>query len=84
MRLVGILLITSMADHPSRDGARLPARGRKRMAVLAAAAGGVAVAGGLGASLAWDTPSGPSIRGRRVVLFVVVQTAARLASRAQA
>jgi len=83
MRLVGILLITSMLIIPAAT-VRAFAPGPERMAVLAAAAGAVAVAGGLGASLAWDTPSGPSIVVAALVLFVVVQTAARLASRAQA
>ena len=39
------------------------------MALLAAAAGGVAVTGGLGASLAWDTPAGPSIVVVSTLLF---------------
>jgi zinc transport system permease protein len=39
------------------------------MAALAAVAGALAVALGLGASLAWDTPAGPSIVVAAALLF---------------
>ena len=41
------------------------------MAALASLAGCVAVAGGLGGSLVWDTPSGPSIVVAAALLFAV-------------
>ena len=41
------------------------------MAVLAAVMGCIAVAGGLGGSMAFDTPSGPSIVVAAFALFLV-------------
>jgi len=41
------------------------------MAALAALVGVVSVVGGIEASLAWDTPAGPSIVTTATVLFVV-------------
>jgi zinc transport system permease protein len=41
------------------------------MAGLAALAGALSVLGGLGASLIWDTPAGPSIVVVATVLFLV-------------
>jgi zinc transport system permease protein len=40
------------------------------MAGLAALAGALSVLGGIGASLIWDTPAGPSIVVAATVLFV--------------
>jgi zinc transport system permease protein len=60
LKLVGILLITSLLIIPAA-AARPFARSPERMAVIAALLGGIAVVAGLSASLAWDTPSGPSI-----------------------
>jgi zinc transport system permease protein len=60
MKLVGILLITSLLIIPAATARRF-AGSPEQMAVLAAVTGVVSVAGGLGGSLAWDTPSGPSI-----------------------
>jgi zinc transport system permease protein len=41
------------------------------MALGAALAGSLAVAGGLGASLRWDTPTGPSIVLAAAFLFAL-------------
>lgn len=60
MKLVGILLITSLLIIPAATARRF-AGSPEQMAVLAALTGVISVAGGLAGSLAWDTPSGPSI-----------------------
>jgi zinc transport system permease protein len=60
MKLVGVILITSLLIVPAATARRF-ARTPEAMAALAAAAGGLAVIAGLGGSLAWDTPAGPSI-----------------------
>ncbi|WNJ98892.1 metal ABC transporter permease [Thalassospiraceae bacterium LMO-JJ14] len=70
MKVVGILLITSLLIIPAAT-ARRYASGPEIMAVLAALAGSGAVFAGLGGSLAWDTPSGPSIVVAAAVIFLV-------------
>lgn len=60
MQLVGVLLITAMLILPAAAAAPL-ARSPERMVGLAALIGGISVLGGLGLSLALDTPAGPSI-----------------------
>jgi zinc transport system permease protein len=60
MKIVGVLLITSLLIIPAATARRF-ARTPEQMAVLAAVFGAVAVGGGLYASLYFDTPSGPSI-----------------------
>ncbi|MEJ8574494.1 metal ABC transporter permease [Microbaculum marinum] len=70
MKIVGILLITSLLIIPAA-AARGFSRTPERMAVLAAVIGVMAVAGGLGASLRWDTPAGPSIVVAAFALFLV-------------
>ncbi|MEX2616638.1 MAG: iron chelate uptake ABC transporter family permease subunit [Alphaproteobacteria bacterium] len=60
MKIVGVLLIVSLLIIPAA-AARPFARSPEQMAGMAALIGAVAVAGGLGASFQWDTPSGPSI-----------------------
>lgn len=60
MKIVGVLLIVSLLIIPAA-AARPFARTPEQMAVMAALIGAAAVAGGLGASYRWDTPSGPSI-----------------------
>jgi zinc transport system permease protein len=70
MKIVGILLIVALLVIPpavARQFARTP----EQMAGLAVLAGVLAVFGGLGASLVWDTPAGPSIVVAATVLFVL-------------
>lgn len=71
MKIVGVLLITSLMIIPPA-AARRAASTPEQMALLAAAIGCVAVVGGLAGSLAWDTPSGPSVVVSAVLLFAVM------------
>lgn len=70
MKLVGILLITSLLIIPAA-AARQFARTPEMMALIAVGLGCLSVAGGLGASLTFDTPSGPSIVVAAVVIFML-------------
>ncbi|MCT8999074.1 zinc ABC transporter permease subunit ZnuB [Chelativorans intermedius] len=70
MKIVGILLITSLLIIPAAAGRRFAAT-PEGMAVAAALAGVLAVAGGLSASLNFDTPSGPSIVVVALILFLL-------------
>ena len=79
MKIVGVLLIVSLLIIPPAS-ARAFARSPEAMAVIAACLGVLAVVGGLGASLAWNTPAGPSIVAAATVLFAGSQIAARLRS----
>ena len=60
MKIVGVLLITSMLIFPAAIARRFSS-GPEQMALLAAIIGIVVVFGGLYGSLQWDTPAGPSI-----------------------
>ena len=68
MKIVGILLIVSLLIIPAA-AARQLARSPEQMAALAALAGALAVTLGLAASLARDTPAGPSIVVAAALLF---------------
>lgn len=68
MRIVGILLITSLLVIPAATARRL-AHTPVQMAALAAAVAALAVTAGLAASLAWDTPAGPSMVVASAALF---------------
>lgn len=70
MKVMGILLITSMLIIPAATARRF-ARTPEGMALLAATAGVLSVALGLTASLHWDTPSGPSVVVAAFSLFLV-------------
>ena len=70
MKVVGILLVTSLLIVPAAAARRL-ARTPEAMAALAALAGAAAVALGLAGSLVWDLPSGPAIVVAAVVLFAI-------------
>jgi zinc transport system permease protein len=70
MKLVGVLLITSLLIIPAATARRLSAT-PEQMAVLAALIGALSVTGGLFGSLNYDTPSGPSIVVMALVLFLV-------------
>ena len=70
MKIVGILLITSLLIIPAAAARRFAAT-PEQMAVMAAIVGAVAVVGGLYGSLSWDTPSGPSIVVAALGLFLL-------------
>jgi zinc transport system permease protein len=59
-KIVGALLVTALLIVPAAAARRF-ARSPEQMALAAAAVGALAVAGGLGASVLLDTPSGPSV-----------------------
>lgn len=70
MKIVGILLITSLLIIPAATARRF-ATSPEIMAVLASIIGALAVTGGLFGSLHFDTPSGPSIVVAAMGLFVL-------------
>ncbi len=70
MKVVGVLLIVSLLIIPAA-AARPFARTPEQMAILAALAGALAVLAGLYASLAWNTPAGPSIVVAATAIFAL-------------
>lgn len=70
MKLVGILLITSLLIIPAATARRF-AGSPEQMAVIAAITGVISVGAGLGGSLTWDTPSGPSIVVAALLAFLL-------------
>ena len=68
MKVVGILLITSLLIIPAATARRFAAT-PEQMALLASLSGVLAVVVGLWASLRWDTPAGPSVVLAAAVLF---------------
>jgi len=70
MKVVGILLITSLLIIPAAAARRFAAT-PERMAALAALAGVLAVVGGLAASVSWDLPTGPAIVTAAALLFAL-------------
>ncbi|MDH3692090.1 MAG: metal ABC transporter permease [Gammaproteobacteria bacterium] len=70
MQVMGVLLVVSMLIIPPAV-ARKFAVTPERMALLATLVGCVAVLGGLGASMQWDSPAGPSIVAVATVIFVL-------------
>jgi zinc transport system permease protein len=79
MKIIGILLITSLLIIPAATARRF-ARTPEQMAALASLIGCLAVGGGLAGSLRFDTPSGPSIVTAAAVLFLLSLIASGLAS----
>lgn len=71
IRIVGILLITSMLIIPAATARQL-VRSPEAMAIVSATIGIAAVIIGLFGSLRLDTPSGPSIVVAAAVLFMVL------------
>lgn len=70
MKVVGVLLVTALLIIPAATARRF-ATTPEGMAIAAALVGAAAVAGGIGASLVWDTPTGPSVVVTAVVFFVL-------------
>jgi zinc transport system permease protein len=70
MKIVGILLITSLLIIPAATARRF-AGAPEQMAVFAAGLGTLAVVLGLYGSLEFDTPSGPSVVVAALALFLV-------------
>ncbi len=70
MKIVGVLLITSLLIIPAATAQRL-ARSPEQMAFGASVLGMIAVSGGMAASLTWDTPTGPSVVVCSALLFVL-------------
>ena len=70
MKVVGILLITALLIIPAA-AARQFARSPEQMALLAVLAGALSVVFGLGGSLQWDTPAGPSVVVAAAALFAL-------------
>jgi zinc transport system permease protein len=72
MKIVGVLLITSMLIIPAAAARRF-SQTPEQMAIIAAIVGVIAVAIGLTASWFWDTPAGPSIVVAASLIFAVSQ-----------
>ena len=80
MKLIGILLITSMLIIPAAAARRF-AKTPEQMAVLAALAGIVSVVAGLWVSVVWNAPAGPCIVVVAAALFLFSHTWEMLAGR---
>lgn len=76
MKIVGVLLVTSLLIIPAATARRFAAT-PEVMAVLAALAGILAVFGGLAASLQADLPTGPAIVASAALLFLIAQVVPR-------
>lgn len=72
MKIVGVLLITSMMIIPAATARRF-SQTPEQMALLAAVMGGLAVILGLAGSWLWDTPTGPSVVVAASCLFGLSQ-----------
>ncbi|NRG17475.1 metal ABC transporter permease [Rhizobiales bacterium] len=77
MKLVGILLITSLLIIPAATARRFAAT-PEQMALTASLLGAGAVTLGLFGSLEYDTPSGPSIVVAALILFILSLVPIRL------
>jgi len=77
MKVVGILLITSLLIIPAATARRF-AGSPEGLAALASLFGALAVGAGLWASLRWDTPAGPSVVVAASSLFVLSYALPRL------
>lgn len=74
MKIVGILLITSLMIIPAAT-ARKIATTPEQMAIFGSLIGGLAVVLGLLCSYQWDTPAGPSVVVSAALLFLLAQVA---------
>lgn len=70
MKIVGVLLITSMMIIPAAAARRF-SHTPEQMALVAAALGAIAVLLGLAGSWQWDTPAGPSVVVAATFLFTL-------------
>lgn len=78
IKIVGVLLITAMLIIPAA-AARPLAKTPEGMAGLAVAIGVLAVSAGLQGSIAFDTPTGPSIALSAALIFLLVNLVSGLA-----
>jgi zinc transport system permease protein len=76
MKIVGVLLITSMMIIPAAAARRF-SHTPEQMALVAALTGVLAVCIGLAASWHWDTPAGPSVVVSAALLFSFSQLFSR-------
>ncbi len=81
MKIIGILLITSLLIIPAAAARRFAAS-PEQMAAIAAVIGASAVVLGLAGSLTLDTPSGPSVVVAAALLFAASQGLGLLVRRA--
>ena len=81
IRIVGILLITSMLIIPAATARQLVSS-PENMAVWAAVLGLIAVVAGISGSIEFDTPSGPSIVTAAAIMFALLSTLAAVRRRA--
>ncbi len=72
MKIIGVLLLTALLIIPAATARHL-ARTPEQMALFAVLAGVLALGGGMGMALQWDTPAGPSIVVVASALFILVQ-----------
>ena len=70
MKIVGVLLITSLMIIPAATAQRL-ARTPEQMVAFAALLGILSVSGGVAASWYFDTPTGPSVVVSSFILFLM-------------
>lgn len=80
IRIVGVLLITSMLIIPAA-AARQLSKTPEMMALYASIIGALSVIGGLYISMQWDTPSGPSIIITASSIFIVLFSVTNIARR---
>lgn len=77
MKIVGVLLITSLMIIPAATARRL-SNSPVQMASMASLIGCLAVCGGLWASYQWDTPTGPSVVVCAAFLFLILYSLPKL------
>ena len=82
MKLVGILLITSLLIIPAAAARRL-SRTSEQMAGFASLLGVLAILGGISASWFWDTPAGPSVVVTALIEFLVLYAVPQLGRNAR-
>jgi zinc transport system permease protein len=70
MKIVGVLLITALLIIPAASARRL-SNTPEMMAMMSSVIGAICVWLGLGGSLLWDTPAGPSIVVAALLGFVI-------------